>query len=141
MVHHILVPVDNSDESTKALEYAVEEYPDERITALHVVQFDRTSLYGDEGFLYSDEYREQVRKRGTDVLERASETAAEQGVDIDTALEMGKPARTITAYIAEHDVDHVVLGSHGRTGPARGLLGSVAETVTRRSPVPVTVVR
>jgi len=63
MVHHILVPVDNSDESTKALEYAVEEYPDERITALHVVQFDRTSLYGDEGFLYSDEYREQVRKR------------------------------------------------------------------------------
>jgi len=100
MVHHILVPVDNSDESTKALEYAVEEYPDERITALHVVQFDRTSLYGDEGFLYSDEYREQVRKRGTDVLERASETAAEQGVDIDIALEMGKPARTITAYIA-----------------------------------------
>ncbi|WP_226007069.1 universal stress protein [Natrinema salinisoli] len=141
MARHIIVPVDNSDESTKALEYAVKEYPDERITVLHVVQFDRTSLYGDEGFLYSDEYREQIRKRGTDILERASETAADRGVEVDTALEMGNPARTITAYIAEHDVDHVVLGSHGRTGPARVLLGSVAETVTRRSPVPVTVVR
>jgi nucleotide-binding universal stress UspA family protein len=44
-------------------------------------------------------------------------------------------------YAAEHDIDHIVVGSHGRTGASRILLGSVAETVARRSPVPVTIVR
>jgi nucleotide-binding universal stress UspA family protein len=47
----------------------------------------------------------------------------------------------IVTYADENDVDHVVLGSHGRKGLTRVLLGSVAEAVVRRSPVPVTVVR
>ncbi|MFW6265865.1 MAG: universal stress protein, partial [Halanaeroarchaeum sp.] len=44
-------------------------------------------------------------------------------------------------YVEETDVDHVVIGSHGRSGVGRILLGSVAERVVRRSPTPVTVVR
>ncbi|SER44594.1 universal stress protein [Natrinema salaciae] len=141
MTRRILVPVDNSSQSEKALEYAVEEYPDEHITVLHVIELDRASIYGDEGFLYGDEYLEQLRRRGTEELERASETAAEHGVDVTTELREGKPASTITGYIEDHDIDHVVIGSHGRSGPTRILLGSVAEAVTRRSPVPVTTVR
>jgi nucleotide-binding universal stress UspA family protein len=55
--------------------------------------------------------------------------------------EIGRPSRAIVEYAEEHDIDHIVMGSHGRSGVTRILLGSVAETVVRRSPVPVTIVR
>jgi nucleotide-binding universal stress UspA family protein len=53
----------------------------------------------------------------------------------------GDPANEIVAYAEETDVDHIVVGSHGRSGLSRVLLGSTAEKVVRRSPVPVTVVK
>ena len=53
----------------------------------------------------------------------------------------GKPAREIVSYAEKGDVDHIVMGSRGRSGLSRLLLGSVAETVVRRAPTPVTVVR
>ena len=74
-------------------------------------------------------------------LESATERAGETGVDIETHRETGKPARTIVKYADEEGFDHIVIGSHGREGISRVLLGSVAETVVRRSSVPVTVAR
>ena len=58
-----------------------------------------------------------------------------------TETVVGRPARTIVDYAEQEDVDAVVIGSHGGEAVGRVLLGSVAETVVRRSPVPVTVVR
>ena len=60
---------------------------------------------------------------------------------VETAIETGDPADMILDYVHEHDVDHVVIGCHGRSGVARWLLGSVAEAVVRRAPVPVTAVK
>jgi nucleotide-binding universal stress UspA family protein len=60
---------------------------------------------------------------------------------VETATVLGRPARAIVEYAEEEVVDAIVIGSHGRDGVARLLPGSVAETVVRRSPVPVTVVR
>ncbi|WP_246998320.1 universal stress protein [Halosolutus gelatinilyticus] len=141
MSRHVLVPIDRSEQSRNALDYALREYPDDRITVLHVIQFDRTSTYNDSGFPYTDEYVERVREKGREILDAARETAAERGVEVTVELARGRPARTITAYAEDNDLDHIVVGSHGRSGPSRVLLGSVAETVTRRSPVPVTTVR
>ncbi|WP_254525632.1 universal stress protein [Natrinema caseinilyticum] len=141
MERNILVPIDQSDQATKALEYALEEYPDEHITALHVLQLDSTATHGDEGFLYRDEFLEQLHEASEERLETARERAADQGVEIDTELVRGEPTRAITEYVEDNDIDHVVIGSHGRSGPTRVLLGSVAEAVTRRAPVPVTTVR
>ena len=61
--------------------------------------------------------------------------------DVERALEVGRPTRTIVEYADEHDIDQIVMGSHGRSGMSRILLGSVAEIVVRRATVPVTVVR
>ncbi|WP_254525634.1 universal stress protein [Natrinema caseinilyticum] len=141
MVRNVLVPIDQSEQATEALEYALSEYPDEQITALHVIHLDRTAMTGNEGFLYRDEFLERLNAAGEERLETARERAAEHGVEIDTELARGRPARTISEYVEDNDIDHVVIGSHGRSGPSRVLLGSVAETVTRRSPVPVTIVR
>ncbi len=61
------------------------------------------------------------------------EVPGESDTTVRTVHEVGHPARTV--------VNHVVVGSHGREGVSRLLLGSVAEKIVRRSPVPVTVVR
>ncbi|MFU8869567.1 universal stress protein [Natronococcus sp.] len=141
MESKILVPVDRSERSDRALEYAVESFPDAELTVLHVIN-PSSYWYGNtDGYIYSDEIESWLRRQGEAVLEDARRTAADYDREIRTELKLGSPARTITEYAAANDIDHVVLGSHGRDGVSRILLGSVAEAVARRAPVPVTIVR
>ncbi|MFW5937589.1 MAG: universal stress protein [Halanaeroarchaeum sp.] len=143
MTDSILVPVDDAEMSSHALEYAVTEFDTEDITALHVL--DPSQIHTPSGIeaaaVSRAELLEMHRQRADDILEDAAATAAEHGVEIETAMHEGKVSRTILEYVDDHDVDQVVIGSHGRSGASRVLLGSVAESVARRSPVPVTVVR
>ena len=144
MSRHVLVPVDDSDGAKNALEFALEEYADAEITALNVV--DPSDFYaatGIEGGAMAnyDQIRQNHENRAKRILEAATERAAEHGVEIETDQVLGAVARAIVDYVEEAEIDHVVIGSHGRTGASRILLGSVAETVARRSPVPVTIVR
>ncbi|MCU4743417.1 universal stress protein [Natronoglomus mannanivorans] len=146
MTKHVLVPVDDSDRSRQALEFVFEEYPDARITALHVIDpadfYAATGIDGGAMANY-DQIRENHETRANEILERAREHAAEHGLEtqFETDEILGGVSRSIIQYTEEHDIDHVVIGSHGRTGASRILLGSVAEKVARRSPVPVTIVR
>ena len=80
-------------------------------------------------------------ERADSILDDAVEYAAEQGREIETIRVTDRPARAIVDYADEEGVDHIVIGSHGRTGVTRVLLGSVAEKVVRRAHCPVTVVR
>ena len=144
MGQHILVPVDGSAESEQALEYALEGRPDPTVTLLHVVNPVSSFGYGGDGYFDVEGYQREARRqheRGEQVLEAARETAAGHGVDAETLLLTGKPAKQILETIEGHDIDHVVMGSRGRSGVGRVLFGSVAEAVTRRASVPVTVVR
>jgi nucleotide-binding universal stress UspA family protein len=144
MGQHILVPVDGSPESEAALAYALEERPDPTVTLLHVVNPVSSFGYGDDEYFDIEGYQAEARRqheRGEAVLEEARATAAEHGVDAETLLLTGKPATRILETVESHDVDHVVMGSRGRSGVGRVLFGSVAEAVTRRASVPVTVVR
>ncbi len=90
------------------------------------------------GYTAGDEYNSE-RERAETVLEFLEE-ALPDDVSVGTAVEAGDPARTIVRYADDHGVDGIVVGSHGREGVARYLLGSVAETVVRRAAVPVTVI-
>lgn len=143
MVEHILIPVDGSKPSEAALEFAVTNYPDTNITALTVVDpGDLYSAGGIEGAMINyEDLMEAHEGNAEKILEEARAFASDHGVEIETDLVVGRVSRSIVEYIEDSDVDHVIIGSHGRTGASRVLLGSVAETVTRRSPVPVTVVR
>lgn len=144
MTEHVLVPVDESRQSTEALEFACREFPDATITALHVVDpgdfYAATGLEGGAMANY-EQIREYHDQQAETVLDEARDRAADLGCEIETDRVVGAVSRTIVDYAADHDVDHIAIGSHGRTGASRILLGSVAETVTRRSPVPVTIVR
>ncbi|MGZ0747828.1 universal stress protein [Haloparvum sp. AD34] len=144
MQRHVLVPVDGSEESEQALEHALETLAAERITLIHVVNPVSSFGYSDDEHFDFEAYREQTdqsMERGEQLLERFRERAADRDVEVETSLRTGQPAREILDAVEELDVDQVVMGSRGRSGIGRVLFGSVAETVTRRSPVPVTIVR
>ncbi|ESP89345.1 universal stress protein [Candidatus Halobonum tyrrellensis] len=143
MARQILVPLDDSDQSTAALEHALDVYPDADFVLLHVVNPERWISAGDEeegDVYYSSELEETVKQAADDMLTETADSVREMGVEVEAVQVLGQPATGILEYIDENDVDGVVMGSRGRTGLDRLLLGSVAERVVRRSPVPVTVV-
>ena len=139
MAKHLLVPFDGSDQARDALAYALREHPDATITALHVVNPAEWG-YGSTESGLGKRWYEAAREESERARVEATELADEHGTTVRTATEDGVPGETIAAYVEAHDVDHVVIGSHGRSGPKRLLLGSVAETVARDVPVPVTII-
>lgn len=145
MASHVLVAIDGSDQSWRAFAHALDQFAGERITALTVVD-PLEGMYSDlEGGYYSQETYEQAMEAGERRCEEAQRRAEEAGVEpettVETAVEVGKPSSAILEYAADNEIDHIVMGSHGRSGVSRILFGSVAETVTRRATVPVTIVR
>ena len=143
MPAHVLVAMDSSPQATAALEFALTEFPDAAVTVLHVSNPVDGMYFAGEESMYVN--FEEIERRSADETERIFETARELAesydADFETVSKTGSPARTIVAYVDDNDVDHVVVGSHGRTGAGRILMGSVAERIARRSPVPVTIVR
>ena len=144
MSKRVLVSVDGSSESEAALEHAIDEIPDAKLTLLHVVNPVSSYSYGGDDYFDAEGYQNQVerqRDQGEGLLERYRETAAKRGVEAETVLKIGKPANRILETVEEMNVDRVVIGSRGRSGVGRVLFGSVAEEVTRRGSVPVTIVK
>ncbi|MDQ2049419.1 universal stress protein [Natronolimnohabitans sp. A-GB9] len=143
MARHVLVAIDESDPAAKALEYALEEHSDATITLLHVLKPDHpyAPSRANAGIEEYEEYVREFHEGGRNgVLRRGLELAADDP-DVETALRIGNAATKTVAFADEHGVDLIVIGSHGRTSMSRVLLGSVAETIVRRAPVPVTIVR
>lgn len=138
MSSRILVPVDGSTESRLAFTHALTQFPNEHITLLHVIEPfpDHTKAGGHEG-----ERIKRVFEKRQRLLDEIVERGDEYSGTITTNLVYGRPVHVIPRYVETHKIDEIVIGSRGRDGTARLLLGSVAETVVRRVPVPVTVVR
>jgi len=135
----VLVPLDGSPQAEKALTYAAETFPDTEIVVVHVLN-PAAGTTDIEGIMTDTAGVVDEQQQFADGLfEQARETVGDQLVDSEVLA--GRAANEIIKYVAEHEIDAIVMGSHGRDGAARLLLGSVSETVVRRSPVPVTVVR
>ena len=138
----ILIAIDGSDPAEKALEFAFDHHADAELTALSVVDPTAYSQGTVEMVQPNvDAWRDEAEAEARSVLEAAADRAEAAGVTLETDFVYGSPARAIVEYAADNDVDQIIVGSHGREGVSRVLLGSVAETVVRRSSVPVTVVR
>ncbi|QRV17708.1 universal stress protein (plasmid) [Haloterrigena salifodinae] len=139
---HVLVPIDGSEPARAAIEHAVTTFPDADITALHVVN-PSMSTYRTNSHLHFERLVELEEERAETLFETAREIADEHGreASLTTETVVGEPIRDIVEFAEENDVDQIVIGSHGRSGVSRVLLGSVAEQVVRRASMPVTVVR
>lgn len=137
----VLVPYDGSALSEEALAFACDRFPEAEVTALFVV--DTSVTYQPESYVGAKlgEIYEQREAEGEDILAAAEDEAAAYDTSISTAMANGRPSKEILTYVDEHDVDHVVLGSHSQDLIERFFVGSVAERVVDRIPVPVTVIR
>lgn len=136
MPQHVLVPVDGSDHAIAGLAYSLESFPDATLSALYVVDpaHDHGAVTGS-----ADSSMDRADDRGERILDRAVEYAADRDRELRTHLRTGTAHREILA-MADTDVDHVVMGSHGRSPVTRPFLGRVSQAVVRRTPVSTTVV-
>lgn len=110
------------------------------VRVLHVVKPLALSVPPQMAAGYTPELEEQV-KEGQDLVARAAQTLCNAGFRVDTAVLKGDVREKITDAAAEWQPDLIVLGSHGRSGIGRLLLGSVAEFVARHAQCSVEIVR
>lgn len=138
---HILVPTDGSSETRQAVEHAIDLAKDHEAT-VHALYVLNTASYASVSVDASWEgVSDMLREEGEAAVEAVAELARAEGVAVETSLYSGSPSREIVRYAEEEECDLIVMGTHGRGGIDRLLLGSVAERVVRSSSVPVLTVR
>jgi len=133
MFEDILVPTDGSDCAAAAVEYAAE------LAARYGARVYVLSVVDSRAF---DDmpHRETVEAAAEETVAGVRDDLADAGVTAETAVRVGIPHREVLDYADENEIDLVAMGTHGRTGVERYLLGSVTEKVVRLSDVPVLTV-
>jgi nucleotide-binding universal stress UspA family protein len=134
-----LVATDFEASSARALEFAMEIAGafGARLTVLHVWEIP---VYPYMDFMLNSDVVSSVEDRALAELERTLETVRKRIPNADSKLKTGDPWAGILEAIEELQPDLVVMGTHGRRGINRALIGSVAEKLVRLSPVPVLTV-
>ncbi len=138
----ILVPVDGSSTSDKALQYALELAQDNHSQVRVLYAIDE--LANLSSYEYAGEFLATARQQGQQVLQQAMDAAKAKTVSADTRLaeESGQRlGQTVAEEAASWGADLIVVGTHGRRGVGRVLLGSGAEQIIRMAPVAVLSVR
>lgn len=135
----ILIPTDGSEYTKAAVRKGLEmaKATGAEVTALYVV--DQTSFINFPMDSTIISVYTLLEKEGEEAMEFVKKEAEKFGVKLVTRIEEGSPSRRIVDLSAEHDL--VVMGTLGRTGFSKLLLGSVAERVVRFAKCPVMVVR
>jgi len=139
MYDTILVPTDGSEPAGAAVEHAIDLASNTGAT-LHALSIVDSAAYASLD-VSSQSVLDSLEARATEATESIAETAADVGVEVVTEVSVGSPHEQITDYADAVGADLIVMGTHGRTGLDRVLLGSVTERVVRGAPCPVLTVR
>ena len=144
MYKRILVPIDGSTTSDRALQEAI-KLIDAQPAQLRLVHVVADLQYLDnEGYVDYMELRKLTRKIGERMLAKAEDIAQQADITVDTSLLEAngeRIARVIDAEAISWTADLIVIGTHGRSGFSHLLFGSVADGVVRGASVPVLLVR
>jgi len=137
----ILVPTDGSAEGKRAVAHALDlaSVHGADVHALYVV--DTASYAGMPMESSWEGVGDLLRDDAKEAVAEVESLAAETELGVETAVAEGSPSKEIIRYAEGNDCDLIVMGTHGRGGIDRLLLGSVAEKVVRGSSVPVLTVR
>ena len=140
----ILAPTDFSDFSNRAMQYAC-EFAKRFSAELHVVNIveDVYPLVPEPGMMLpaAATYLADLKESAEKGLENYPPGDTAEGLQVVRHVVVGTPFLEIIRYARAEDIDLIVIGTHGRTGLAHMLMGSVAEKVVRKSPCPVLSVR
>jgi nucleotide-binding universal stress UspA family protein len=145
MYQKILVPIDGSDTAKLGLDEAVRLANDQNasLRLIHVVN-EAMIFSSYEGDLYTGELLDALRASGRVILATGEAQVRGQGLAVETALleaQGGQAGEVIVRDAKEWRADLIVLGTHGRRGIRRLVLGSDAEHVVRLTPAPVLLIR
>jgi nucleotide-binding universal stress UspA family protein len=146
---NVLLAIDDSTHSAAAVRTVRERLQPERVSVrvLHVVEWPKNlaaPFTFAEGPSAADcilAVHEEMRKEGRDLVARAASQLREARFDVTPLVVEGDVRQAILDEAASWPADLIVLGSHGRTGLNRLLLGSVSEAIVRHAPCSVEVVR
>lgn len=139
MYDDMLLPTDGSPGMDEVIDHAASlaEIHDATVHGLYVV--DTASLTDVPIDASFEGVAESLQAEGETALSEVERRV--DGVPVETETIEGSPSRDIVSYASENPCDVIVMGTHGRSGVDRLLLGSVAERVVRSSPVPVVTLR
>lgn len=138
----ILVPTDFSEAASVALDYAV-ELAEKLGASVHVVHAFELPLVGfpDGTMTISAEMASRIIDAAQSALAELAKKHAPRKIALSTALEQADPRDAVLSAAKKVGADLIVMGTHGRRGIARALIGSVAENVVRTSSIPVLTLR
>ncbi|MFC7230927.1 universal stress protein [Saliphagus sp. GCM10025308] len=141
MYDEILIPTDGSTTIDQTLEHAlpIAADNDARVHALSVI--DTRIVQAATGET-REEIKTQLERESESAVADVTERASDAGLEGVEAVERGTPAKAILEYAETHDVDLIVIGTHGKSPREKRItMGSVSERVVDKSPIPVFVIR
>ena len=141
----ILVPLDGSDLSFKAAKYAtkIAKMANANIVCVHAVVNLPYAQYASAGVVIN-QYMDDMKKQAQEWYGKVNAMAEKAGVKVtaaDTIFDVVSVVNAIISYAERNKVDLIIMGTKGRTGIKKFLLGSVASGVLSHAPCPVLVVR
>lgn len=141
-IDRILVPTDGSTCSEKAVAYAG-NLAKKLAAEVHVLFVAETNYSGPWFYLLLDEdVCEKVKARGREIADKAAQSLRRRGVaSTETHVEEGHPGEVISEMASRLRADLIVMGTHGRRGLERALMGSVAREVANTASVPLLLVK
>jgi nucleotide-binding universal stress UspA family protein len=141
MCKKILIATDGSEYTKKAVDYGIDlaKNTEARLYAIYVIDTAAfASIPMDAAW---ESMYELLKQEGDEATKYVADKASEDGLDIERLTIEGHPAEEIIKYAEKNSVDLIVMGTLGKSGLDRFLLGSVAEKVVRTSKIAVLVVR
>ncbi len=139
-IHTILCPVDFSDASRKAVQYA-KEFASSMGSVVHllnVVEPRPMAVDITLNYVPLEEDFEQAAEEDLQIIVQEFQLA---GLKVESSIEIGNPSDVILDKSQDLDVNLLIMGSHGKKGLSRLIMGSVAETVVRKANCPVLIVK
>jgi nucleotide-binding universal stress UspA family protein len=137
---NIVIATDGSENTQKAISFGIKlaKLSEAKIHALHVVD---TSSFAQSWTAGKETLHDILIKDGQKATSKVKKCGEASGVEVKEILLEGHPSNEIINFAEKNDIDLIVMGTLGKTGLDRFLMGSVAEKVVRNSKIPVLVVR
>jgi nucleotide-binding universal stress UspA family protein len=142
-IARILVPLDLGESSARTLDYAktVAQPFGASLVLLHVVPNPYVTAASDVYLPPPQEFLDTLVRDARSRLEELAHQVDRGTLPVETVVQVGDPLVEIVNVAASRLADLIVMGTHGRTGVAHFMLGSVAERVVRTAPCPVLTIR
>lgn len=144
MYQRILIPIDGSATSESALDEAIKFVQQQNVQIKLVHVLEDIGYFDSEDYLNYSELVDSMRRNGEKILKQAQNKLQQVGITVEIKLLEARGERIANVIVTEAKnnlANLIIIGTHGRSGFSRMLLGSVAESVVRAAHIPILLIR